>query len=64
VQPNPFGILFLVIAGGVWFGWDKIREWSGGPGVCDALGGNFVGRGGNGGPRVPEEDCPAPRSRG
>jgi hypothetical protein len=56
VQPNPFGILFLAIAVGVWFGWGKLRQWSGGPGVFDALGGNFVGRDGSGGPKVPEED--------
>jgi hypothetical protein len=61
VQPNPFGVLFLAIASGVWFGWDKIRDWSGGPGIFDALGGNLVGRGSGDGPQVPEEDHPAPR---
>jgi hypothetical protein len=61
VQPNPFGIAFLAIAGGVWFGWNKIRAWSGGPGIFDALGSNFVGRDGGGGAKVAEPERPAPR---
>ena len=63
IQPNPFGIAFMAIAVGVWFGWDKIRAWSAGPGIFDAVGGNFVGRRGDAGPKVAEPDRPAPRRR-
>ncbi len=23
---DPFGILFLVVSGAIWFGWDRVRE--------------------------------------
>jgi hypothetical protein len=59
--PNPFGVLFLAIAALVWFGWDRIRAALGGAGIFDAFTGNYVGRDGGGGPKVPEPDDAGPR---